>query len=90
MGHLDLPIGFPNPPIKRPHYIGCPTVSKAQARPIVLWADREVQTVNQDDILANYLRDYFLLVGGTSPVPDLIHHQAGGSRWPWGIACLLH
>eukprot|EP00435_Cladocopium_sp_Y103_P028231 s721_g7.t1 len=51
---------------------------RVQARPIVQWADRDVQTVNQEDIWANYelLRDYLLLVGGTSPVPDLIHHQA--------------
>lgn len=50
----------------------------SDARPIVIWEDRQVQTVNQEDILANYqlLRDYLLLVGSNSPVPDLIHHQA--------------
>lgn len=51
---------------------------------VVEWGCRATQTIQEDDVVANYdlLREYMFLFGGKSPLPDLCHHEVNARIIP--------
>ncbi|CAL1153253.1 unnamed protein product [Cladocopium goreaui] len=47
-------------------------------RPIVFWSERDKEVVQEQDLINNFdlLKTYLWVVGHTTPLPHLLHHEA--------------